>query len=97
MRVDDPRLRPLLRPEAELVELVAGLLWAEELAWVPSLGRVLSDVRADRELLWQDGLGLSVRRQPATATATPPTVRGAWWPERADAVGWTRTNPDGGG
>ncbi|MFT8245301.1 SMP-30/gluconolactonase/LRE family protein [Roseomonas sp. BN140053] len=63
-RIDDPRMAALLRPGAPLVQLAEGLRWCEGPAWVPGLGLVFSDVRADREWLWQP-TGLSIRREPS--------------------------------
>jgi gluconolactonase len=62
--LDEPA-RALLDPDAELVRLTGGGIWAEGPVYLPAEDAVMySDVRADRAMRWSQDAGGEVWRQP---------------------------------
>jgi len=61
----DDRARALIDPEAELVRLTEGGIWAEGPVYLPAEDAVMySDVRADRAMRWSEATGGEVWRAP---------------------------------
>ena len=66
--IEDPRMRPLLRPGARLERLWTGAMWGEGPVWWDDGSVTWSDIPNNRMLRWAPGQEATVFRSPSNHT-----------------------------